>query len=98
MFKDILQKETAVNFLKGKEFKVILLDFSKKLIFSVVYVLFINLFKLLGFNWLINYLDSFVVPRQNKRVSSLLFLLVELTPSFIAARGFAARVLGFRVQ
>ena len=39
----------------------------------------------------VNYLDSFVVPRQNKRVSSLLFFLLGLTPSFIAAR-----VLGFR--
>ena len=36
-------KETAVNFLKGKEFNT----------FSVVYVLFIIRFKLLGFNWLI---------------------------------------------
>ena len=35
------------------------------------------------------------MPRQNKKVSSLLFFLLVLTPSFLAARGFAARVLGF---
>ena len=29
MFKDILQKETDVNFLKRKEFQVILLDLKK---------------------------------------------------------------------
>ena len=28
------QKETAVNFLKGKEFKAILLDFKKEKFFS----------------------------------------------------------------
>ena len=33
-FKDILQKETAVNFLKGNEFKAILLDLKKCKIFS----------------------------------------------------------------
>ena len=31
MFKDILQKETAVNFLKGKEFKAILPDLKSKI-------------------------------------------------------------------
>ena len=44
----MLQKETAVNFLKGNEFKAILQDESVR--FSVVYALFINRFKLLGFN------------------------------------------------
>ena len=52
-FKDILQKETAVNFLKGNEFKAILPGFKESVRFSVVYVLFINRFKLLGFNWII---------------------------------------------
>ena len=33
MFNDILRKETAVNFLKGKEFKVILPDYKKSKIF-----------------------------------------------------------------
>ena len=33
-FKDILQKETAVNFLKGKEFKAILPDLKKVKFFS----------------------------------------------------------------
>ena len=51
-FKDILQKETAVNFLKGNEFKAILPGFKESVRFPVVYVLFINRFKLLGFNWL----------------------------------------------
>ena len=32
----------------------------------------------------LNYLDSFVFPRQNKRVSSLLFFLLRLTPLFLA--------------
>ena len=36
--------EAAVNFLKGNEFKAIL-PFKESVIFSVVYVLFINLFK-----------------------------------------------------
>ena len=49
---DILQKETAVNFLKGNEFKAMLPDL-KNVYFSVVYVLFINRFKLLRFNWFI---------------------------------------------
>ena len=49
-FKDILQKETAVNFLKGNEFKAILLDLKKVYFFQfVVFVLFINCFKFLGF-------------------------------------------------
>ena len=43
-FKDILQREAAVNFLKGNEFKAIL-PFKESVIFSVVCVLFINLFK-----------------------------------------------------
>ena len=47
-FKDILQKETAVNFLKGNEFKAILPGFKESVRFSVVYVLFINRFKLPG--------------------------------------------------
>ena len=51
-FKDILQKETTVNFLKGNEFKAILPGFKESVRFPVVYVLFINRFKLLGFNWL----------------------------------------------
>ena len=75
-----------MNFLKERKSKQSY-RIERKCNFSVVYVLFINCFKLLGFN----YLDSFVVPRQNKRVSSLLFFLLGLTPSFIAAR-----VLGFR--
>ena len=33
-FKDILQKETAVNFLKGKNFKAILPDLKKVKFFS----------------------------------------------------------------
>ena len=50
-FKDIFQKETALNFLKVNEFKAILPDgFKESVFFSVVYVLFINRFKLLGFN------------------------------------------------
>ena len=49
-FKDILQKETAVNFLKGNKFKAILLDLKKLYFFPfVVFVLFINCFKFLGF-------------------------------------------------
>ena len=39
-FKDILQREAALNFLKGNEFKAIL-PFKESVIFSVVYVLFI---------------------------------------------------------
>ena len=34
-FKDILQKETAVNFLKGNEFKVILPDVKKLYFFQL---------------------------------------------------------------
>ena len=34
----MLQKETAVNFLKGNEFKVILPDLKKLYFFSVVYM------------------------------------------------------------
>ena len=50
-FKDIFQKETALNFLKVNEFKAILPEgFKESVFFSVVYVLFINRFKLLGFN------------------------------------------------
>ena len=48
-FKDTLQKETAVNFLKGNEFKAFS-GFKESVIFSVVYALFINRFKLLVFN------------------------------------------------
>ena len=47
-FKDILQKETAVNFLKGNEFKAISQDLRKE--YSFDYVVIINRFKLLGFN------------------------------------------------
>ena len=50
-FKDNLQEETAVNFLKGNEFKAILPDLKKvSVIFPVVYVLVINRFKVLGCN------------------------------------------------
>ena len=53
-FKDNLQEETAVNFLKGNEFKAILPDLKKvSVIFSVGYVLVINRFKVLWSNWLI---------------------------------------------
>ena len=50
-FKDNLQEETAVNFLKENEFKAILPDLKKvSVIFPVGYVLVINRFKVLGCN------------------------------------------------
>ena len=67
-FKDILQKETAVNFLKGNKFKAI------GVVFSVVYVLFIFRFKLLGFNWLIKLPWQLRCPQtEQKSQQSLIF-------------------------
>ena len=65
-FKDILQREAAVNFLKGNEFKAIL-PFKESVIFSVVYVLFINLFKYFGFNWLIKLPWQLRYPQTEKK-------------------------------
>ena len=73
-----LTEGNCCKFPQGKRIQGNLTGFKESVIFSVVYVLFINRFKLLGFNWWINYLDSFVVPGQNKRVSSLLFFLLGL--------------------
>ena len=100
-FKDILQKETAVNFLKGNEFKAILPGFKESVRFSVVYVLFINRFKLLGFNWLIKLPWQLRCPQTKQKSQQVsYFFFSGLRPRFarLAARGFAARVLRFCVQ
>ena len=75
--KDIVQKETAVNFLKGNEFKAILPGFKESVRFSVVYVLFINRFKLLGFNWIIKLSWQPRCPQtEHNWVSGLLFFFL----------------------
>ena len=72
-FKDILQREAAVNFLKGNEFK------------AVVYVLFINLFKYFGFNWLIKLPWQLRYPQTEKKSQKCLIFSALL----LAWLGFA---------
>ena len=93
-FKGYLTGGNCCKFPKGKRIQGNLTGFKESVIFSVDYVLFINRLKLLGFIWLIKLPWQLCCP-QTKQQS---FFLMGITPSFLAARGFAARVLRFRVQ
>ena len=48
-----LTEGNCCKFPQGKRIQGNLTGFKESVIFSVVYVLFINRFKLLGFNWII---------------------------------------------
>ena len=96
-FKDILQEETAVNFLEGNEFKAILLDyFEESVIFSVVYGLFINRFKLLGFNWLIKLPWQLRCPQTKQKSQQVsYFFFSGLRPRFSRLAALPLMCLGF---
>ena len=83
-----LTEGNCCKFPQGKQIQGNLTGFKESVIFSVVYVLFINRFKLLGFNWLIKLPWQLCCPQtEQKSQQSLIFLffLLGLTRSFLAA-------------
>ena len=90
-FKDMLQKETTVNFLNEKEFYENSRQsywILKKKNFSVVYVLFINRHRLIGFK-LVNYITLKALLSPDSTIESAVsyFFLSGLRPclSLLAA-------------
>ena len=69
-----LTEGSCGKFPQGKRIQDNLTGFKESAIFSVVYVLFINRFKLLGFNWLIKLPWQLRCPQtEQKSQQSLIF-------------------------
>ena len=90
-----LTEGNCCKFPQGKRIQGNLTGFKESVEKKVVYVLFINRFKLLGFNWLIKLPWQLRCPQTEQKSQQSLtyspgFFLLGLTPSFLAASGFAA--------
>ena len=93
-----LTEGNCCKFPQGKWIQGNLTGFKESAIFSVVYVLLINRFKLLGFNWLIKFSWQLHCPQTEQKSQQSLIFSSQVTPLFLATSGLAARVLRFRVQ